>query len=75
MFKSVKNKIMGGAVLASAALANAASNNPAVDTLKTSLDNLSGDVTTTIAPAAIGLAVAVAVVVVGRGFIKKFFKA
>ena len=75
MFKTVKNKILVGAALASAAMANAAANNPAVDTLKTNLDNLSSDVTSTIAPAAIGLAVAVAVVVVGRGFIKKFFKA
>ena len=43
--------------------------------LATNLNNLTTDVTTTIGPAAIGLVVAVAMVVVGRGFIRKFFKA
>lgn len=55
--------------------APAAAQNPAVDTLSTQLSNLASDVTTVIAPAAIGLAVAVSVVVVGRSFIKKFFRA
>lgn len=72
---TMKNKILAVSALAAAAAANAAAQNPAVDTLSTQLTNLSSDVTTVIAPAAIGLAVAVAVVVVGRGFIKKFFKA
>ena len=43
--------------------------------LATNMNNLTADVSNTIGPAAIGLVVAVAMVVVGRGFIKKFFKA
>ena len=47
----------------------------AADSLQTQMNSLTSDVTTTIGPAAIGLAVAIATVVVGRAFIKKFFKA
>ena len=75
MLKNAKTKVMVLSGLALAAAANAASNFPATDTLKTNLDNLQTDVTTLIGPAAIGLVVAVAMVVVGRGFIRKFFKA
>lgn len=46
----------------------------AASTLATEMTQLSNDVTNTIGPAAIALCVAVAMVVVGRGFIKKFFK-
>ena len=68
MFKKVMTPC---ALLAMAVAANAS---PAADSLKTHMEALSTDVTTTIGPAAIGLAVAVAMVVVGRAFIKKFFK-
>lgn len=47
----------------------------AATTLATNMTQLTNDVTNTIGPAAIALVVAVAMVVVGRGFIKKFFKA
>lgn len=47
----------------------------AATTLASNMTQLTDDVTQTIGPAAIGLVVAVAMVVVGRGFIKKFFKA
>lgn len=47
----------------------------AASALATNLTSLTTDVTSTIGPAAIGLVVAVAMVVVGRQFIKKFFKA
>lgn len=47
----------------------------AADTLSAQMTSLTSDVTSTIGPAAIGLAVAIAMVVVGRSFIKKFFKA
>lgn len=63
---------LGGA-LASAFAEDSVSS--AATTLATNLNNLTTDVTTTIGPAAIGLVVAVAMVVVGRGFIRKFFKA
>lgn len=43
--------------------------------LASNMTQLTSDVTNTIGPAAIGLVIAVAMVVVGRGFIKKFFKA
>lgn len=75
MLKNAKTKVMALSGLALAVAANAAGNNPASDTLATNLTNLSSDVTTVIGPAAIGLVVAVAMVVVGRGFIRKFFKA
>lgn len=47
----------------------------AATSLATNMGQLTNDVTQTIGPAAIALVVAVAMVVVGRGFIKKFFKA
>lgn len=47
----------------------------AATTLSTAMTGLTNDVTYTIGPVAIGLAVAVGMVVVGRAFIKKFFKA
>lgn len=75
MLKTAKTKLAVLSGLALAVASNAASNNPASDTLATNLSNLSSDVTTVIGPAAIGLVVAVAMVVVGRGFIRKFFKA
>lgn len=46
----------------------------AATTLSTNMGQLTNDVTQTIGPAAIGLCIAVAMVVIGRGFIKKFFK-
>lgn len=46
----------------------------AAQTVATNLTQLAGDVTNTIGPAAIGICIAVAMVVVGRSFIKKFFK-
>ena len=58
-----------------AAMAVAANASEAADSLSTHLTALTTDVTNTIGPAAIGLAVAIAMVVVGRAFIKKFFKA
>ena len=57
------------------AMAVAANASEAADSLSTHLNSLATDVTSTIGPAAIGLAVAIAMVVVGRAFIKKFFKA
>lgn len=57
------------------AMAVAANASPAADSLSSHLTTLGTDVTNTIGPAAIGLAVAIAMVVVGRSFIKKFFKA
>lgn len=65
---------LGGA-LASAFAQDASSASSAATALATNLTNLTTDVTSTIGPAAIGLVVAVAMVVVGRQFIKKFFKA
>lgn len=57
------------------AMAVAANASASADSLSTHLTSLATDVTSTIGPAAIGLAVAIAMVVVGRAFIKKFFKA
>ena len=53
--------------------ANAA-NFAATDTLVTKLTNLRDDVSNQITPIAIGVVVAVAFLVAGRGLIKKFFK-
>lgn len=61
--------------LAFGAMAVAANASEAADSLKVHMTTLTTDVTQTIGPAAIGLAVAIAMVVVGRAFIKKFFKA
>lgn len=72
-------KILGIVPLAFAAASFAADGDYVASTaateLATNMTQLTGDVTNTIGPAAIGLVVAVAMVVVGRGFIKKFFKA
>lgn len=72
-------KIFGIAPLALAAASFAQDNSytasQAATELATNMTQLTGDVTNTIGPAAIGLVVAVAMVVVGRSFIKKFFKA
>lgn len=72
-------KILGIVSLASAAASFAADGDYVASTaateLATNMTQLTGDVTNTIGPAAIGLVVAVAMVVVGRSFIKKFFKA
>lgn len=64
---------LGGA-LASAFAEDSYSASSAATSLVTNMTQLTNDVSQTIGPAAIGLAVAVAMVVVGRGFIKKFFK-
>lgn len=45
-----------------------------VSELVTNLNNASSDISTYVQPAAIGICVAVAVVMLGRGVIKKFFK-
>ena len=66
---------LGGALASAFAEDGAGSASSAATALATNLTNLTSDVTTTIGPAAIGLVVAVAMVVVGRQFIKKFFKA
>lgn len=55
------------------AAANAA-NFAATDTLVSKLGNLQSDVSNDITPIAIGVVVAVAFLVAGRGLIKKFFK-
>lgn len=68
----MKKVLTTGALLAMAVAANASE---AADSLKVHMTTLTNDVTQTIGPAAIGLAVAIAMVVVGRAFIKKFFKA
>lgn len=57
-----------------ATMAVAANASEAADSLKVHMEGLTTDVNTIIGPAAIGLAVAVAMVVVGRAFIKKFFR-
>ncbi len=64
---------LGGAL--ASAFAQDATPSSAASALATNLTSLTTDVTSTIGPAAIGLVVAVAMVVVGRQFIKKFFKA
>lgn len=58
---------------AMAVSANAA-NFAATDTLVSKLSNLQSDVSSDITPVAIGVTVAVAFLVAGRGLIKKFFK-
>lgn len=63
-----------GAVASFAADGNYTASTAATE-LATSMGQLTNDVTNTIGPAAIALVIAVAMVVVGRGFIKKFFKA
>lgn len=72
-------KILGIAPLGLAVASFAQDSEPvaseAATALATNLNSLTTDVTSTIGPAAIGLVVAVAMVVVGRQFIKKFFKA
>lgn len=72
-------KILGiaplGLAVASFAQESGSTASDAATQLATNLTNLTTDVTSTIGPAAIGLVVAVAMVVVGRQFIKKFFKA
>ena len=72
-------KILGIVPLSLAAASFAADGDYVASTAATELSSnmtqLTADVTNTIGPAAIGLVVAVAMVVVGRGFIKKFFKA
>lgn len=66
---------LGGAIASAFAADGEYSASSAATTLATNMNTLAADVTNTIGPAAIGLVVAVAMVVVGRGFIKKFFKA
>lgn len=66
---------LGGALASSFAADGDYVASKAATTLATNMTQLTSDVTQTIGPAAIGLVVAVAMVVVGRGFIKKFFKA
>lgn len=65
---------LGGA-LASAFAEGEYTASTAATELASNMTQLTGDVTNTIGPAAIGLVIAVAMVVVGRSFIKKFFKA
>lgn len=45
-----------------------------INTLVNNLNNASSDISTYVQPAAVALCVAVAVVMLGRGIIKKFFK-
>ena len=59
--------------LAYCTAANAA-NFAATDTLVTKMTNLRDDVSNDITPIAIGVVVAVAFLIAGRGLIKKFFK-
>lgn len=66
--------VLGSAVASFAADGNYTASTAASE-VATNLNQLSADVTQTIGPAAIGIVIAVAMVVVGRGFIKKFFKA
>lgn len=66
--------VLGSAVASFAAEGDYSASTAATE-LATNLNQLSADVTQTIGPAAIGIVIAVAMVVVGRGFIKKFFKA
>ena len=66
---------LGGALASAFAEDGVTSASSSATALATNLTNLTNDVTTVIGPAAIGLVVAVAMVVVGRQFIKKFFKA
>ena len=75
MSKKALALIPFGGALASAFADETYSASSAATTLASNMTQLTNDVTQTIGPAAIGLVVAVAMVVVGRGFIKKFFKA
>lgn len=75
MKKKVLALIPLGGALASAFAEDAYTASTAATTLASKMSGLEADVTNTIGPAAIALVVAVAMVVVGRGFIKKFFKA
>lgn len=75
MKKSLALVPLAGALASSFAQDSGTSASSAATALATNLTSLTSDVTTTIGPAAIGLVVAVAMVVVGRQFIKKFFKA
>lgn len=75
MNKKILALIPLGGALASAFAEDAYTASTAATQLATNMNQLQNDVTQTIGPAAIGLVVAVAMVVVGRGFIKKFFKA
>lgn len=75
MNKKVLALIPFGAAVASFAADNEYTASTAATSLATNMTQLTNDVSQTIGPAAIGLVVAVAMVVVGRGFIKKFFKA
>ena len=65
----------GGAIASAFAAEGDYAASTAATSLATNMTQLTNDVTQTIGPDAIGLVVAVAMVVVGRGFIKKFFKA
>lgn len=69
----MKKKILALGSLAMVTAANAA-NFAATDTLVQKMNDLKGDVTNDITPIAIGVVVAVAFLVAGRGLIKKFFK-
>lgn len=74
----IKIALGGLGALAASSFAAAPTDYTASDaatTLSTSMTALTNDVTYTIGPVAVGLAVAVGMVVVGRSFIKKFFKA
>lgn len=66
---------LGGALASAFAADSEYTASTAATSLATNMTQLTNDVSQTIGPAAIGLVVAVAMVVVGRGFIKKFFKA
>lgn len=70
----LKKYVLPAFVLGSATLSNAAAQFPVVDTLKTSLENLTTDVSNEITPKAIGVVVAVALLIASRGLVKKFFK-
>lgn len=73
-FKSFKRWLCAGAVMLSASLAQAAGNFAATDSITTQMKNLQQDVSQEITPIAIGVVVAVALLIAGRGLIKKFFK-
>lgn len=60
--------------LAYCSAANAAGQFAATDSIVVQMTNLKSDVSSEITPAAIGVVVAVAMLVAGRGLIKKFFK-
>lgn len=66
---------LGGAIASAFAADGEYTASTAATELATNMAQLTNDVNQTIGPAAITLVIAVAMVVVGRGFIKKFFKA